>query len=127
MTVVINNTAMNTLEHNVARALEMTAEAIVTEIKASEVLPYKEGFLTEHTFADTSQSTSGKVSVVSDMPYARRLYYHPEYNFHRSPWTDGKKVYKGNRFAGGLWFEPYKQGRRGWVVETFAKYLERYC
>ena len=44
----------------------------------------------------------GKVSIVSDTPYARRLYFHPEYTF-----KDDK-----NAHAGGLWFQPYISGNK---------------
>lgn len=62
----------------------------------------------ESTFVDTSESARGRVSLVSSTPYARRLYYHPEYNF-----------YKGeNPDAGGEWFQPYLPGGK---KSDFAK------
>lgn len=35
----------------------------------------------DSTFVDCSQSGNGKVTLVSSTPYARRLYFHPEYHF----------------------------------------------
>lgn len=35
----------------------------------------------DSTFVDRSRSKLGKVSIVSSTPYARRLYFHPEYHF----------------------------------------------
>ena len=69
------------------------------------------------TFVDDSKSRNGKVSVVSSTPYARRLYYHPEYNFSKSE----------NANAGGKWFEPYTPGgkKQDFAEKTFAKLYKK--
>ncbi len=53
--------------------------------------------------------------LTTDAPQARRLYYHPEYNFQTV----------NNPNAGGLWLEPWQPGGRR---ETFAqdKFAELY-
>ena len=66
------------------------------------------------TTTDNSKASSGKVSIISDTPYARRLYYHPEYNFNK----------KNNPNAGGLWFEPYINGnKKDYAKKVFTRYL----
>lgn len=83
------------------QALEMTGEALHTEVVKAQVMPRDTGHLqNDSTFVDYSQSKSGTVSIVSQTPYARRLYYHPEYNF--------RKVENAN--AQGKWFEPWING-----------------
>ena len=63
-------------------ALEQTAEALHTEVVQAQVFPRDTGNLqNESTFVDYSQSRQGKVTLVSSTPYARRLYFHPEYHF----------------------------------------------
>lgn len=63
-------------------ALEQTAEALHTEVVQAQVFPRDTGNLqNESTFLDRSESKNGKVSIVSSTPYARRLYFHPEYHF----------------------------------------------
>ena len=63
-------------------ALEQTAEALHTEVVQAQVMPRDTGALqNENTFLDRSESSHGKVSIVSSTPYARRLYFHPEYHF----------------------------------------------
>ena len=63
-------------------ALEQTAEALHTEVVQAQVFPRDTGNLqNESTFLDRSESENGKVSIVSSTPYARRLYFHPEYHF----------------------------------------------
>lgn len=63
-------------------ALEQTADLLRTEVDQAQVFPRDAGHLQdESTFLDRSESSHGKVSIVSSTPYARRLYFHPEYHF----------------------------------------------
>ena len=65
-------------------SVAQTAEAIHTDVVQSQVIPRDTGALqNESTFVDLSDIGQGKAYLVSSTPYARRLYYHPEYNFHR--------------------------------------------
>lgn len=69
----------------------------------------------DSTFIDTSNSSKGEVSIISSTPYARRLYFHPEYHF-----------YKGeNPNAKGKWYDDYFPGGK---YDTYAqqKYKEIY-
>lgn len=108
-TVTLNMSRLRQLDNAVIKALEKTAEALHTEIQQAEIMPRDTGALqNEKTFVDTSESEEGRVSIVSEGPYARRLYYHPEYNF---------QTYE-NAFAQGKWFEPWLKGG---INEDFAK------
>lgn len=90
------------------KALELTAEALHTEVVQAQVMPRDTGNLqNESTFVDYSQSARGKASLVSSTPYARRLYYHPEYNFQ----TDE------NPSAQGEWYKDWLPGGK---KENFA-------
>ena len=90
------------------KALELTAEALHTEVVQAQVMPRDTGNLqNESTFVDYSQSARGKASLVSSTPYARRLYYHPEYNFQ----TDE------NPNAQGEWYKDWLPGGK---KENFA-------
>ena len=82
-------------------ALEQTAEYLHTEVVQAQVMPFETGNLqNESTFVNTSKSSSGKVTLVSSTPYARRMYFHPEYDFK----TDE------NPNAGGEWLEDWLPG-----------------
>ena len=82
-------------------ALEQTADAMIGEIRDEQVIPRDKGTLQgESFFADYSESKSGKVSLVHSEPYARRLYFHPEYDFS----TDE------NPNAKGEWLEDWLKG-----------------
>lgn len=112
--ITINRNAIKQLTDKAITALEQTGEALHTEIVQSEVMPRDEGTLqNEKTFVDYSQSRQGIVSLVSEGPYARRLYFHPEYNFQKFE----------NAFAGGKWLEPWLKGGKNedFCSKTFAK------
>lgn len=90
-------------------ALEKTAEALHTEIVQAQVMPFDTGNLqNDNTFVDYTNSSTGRVQIVSATPYARRLYYHPEYNFNTLE----------NPFARGEW---YKQWLTGGIYQDFAQ------
>ena len=82
-------------------ALEQTAEALHTEVVQAQVVPRDKGTLQgPGMFVDTSKSKEGVVTVVHAEPYARRLYFHPEYHFQK----------KENPNARGKWFEDWLTG-----------------
>lgn len=85
---------------------------------------------------DISESQNGKVSLVHEGPYARRLYYHPEYNFHTEPWEEewvdreGKKhhlTHEGNPNARGKWYEDWLPGgsHADFAVKAFRKLFRK--
>ena len=83
-------------------ALEQTAEAVHTEVVQAQVFPRDTGSLqNESTFLDRSESSHGKVSIVSSTPYARRLYFHPEYHFSTAANPNAKGMWYADWFPGG--------------------------
>lgn len=107
--VTLNFPRIRQLTQAAITALEQTGEALHTEVVQAQVMPFDTGHLEEDaTFVDYSDSADGIVRIVSSTPYARRLYYHPAYNFQ----TDE------NPFAGGEWFEPWLPGG---ISQDFAK------
>lgn len=107
--VKINTGMIKNLCQSQINALEQTAEALHTEVVQAQVMPRDTGALqNEKTFVDYHQSQNGTVQIISEGPYARRLYFHPEYNFQTFE----------NPFAGGEWFKPWLPGG---VSEDFAR------
>ena len=100
-----------------ATALEQTAQAVITDVVDEQVMPMDTGTLqNSSTFVETSESSTGVVGIISDTPYARRLYYHPEYNFRTSE----------NKNAGGKWFQPWIDGdKKEFAADAFAKLLRQ--
>lgn len=83
-------------------ALEMTAEALHTEVVQAQVVPFDTGNLqNESTFVDYSDSSAGKVSIVSSTPYARRLYFHPEFHFSKEENPNAKGKWYADWVPGG--------------------------
>ena len=119
------------IEAEAQEALAQTGDAIKHDLQNRKVLPFAEdpkavaerktaaalaagrepgrylskvvpGELQGSVFVDVTRAHRGQVSVVTNTPYARRLYYHPEYNFYRGT----------NSRAGGMWYVPYYKGER---------------
>lgn len=113
--VKFNYKNLAAIEDIAAQALVKTADAIKTDVQQSQTMPFKTGALQNRsTFVDKSQAKDFKVSVVSDTPYARRLYFHPEYNFSRLH----------NKNAGGEWFEPYITGeKQDYAQRIFERFM----
>lgn len=99
--IKMNMPRIRELSQAAVTALEQTAEALHTEAVQAQVFPFDTGNLqNESTFVDYSEVKQGKVTLVSSTPYARRLYYHPEYNFQT----------KENPNAKGRWYEDWVPG-----------------
>ena len=98
-------------------ALEKTVEALHTEVQQAQVMPRDTGALqNEKTFVDKTNAKNGKVLLVSEGPYARRLYYHPEYNFNTSE----------NKNAKGKWYADWIDGEeKDFCKKTFKKFYKR--
>lgn len=83
-------------------ALEMTAEAVHTDMVQSQVMPFDTGNLQNtQTFVDYSDSAKGKVTIAFNTPYARRLYYHPEFNFKKAENPNAKGRWADDYLADG--------------------------
>lgn len=119
------------LEKACKEALIRTGYSVIDDIENAQVVPIMRSTMIQTLRPlDTSEIDNFKVSIHSDTPYARRLYEHPEYNFHRGPWEihhrDGSvERFPGNPNARGAWFEPWEKGKKKrWVVSTFKKHLK---
>lgn len=113
--VVLYKAVLNVLDAMQVEALEHTVEEIHKEIKQAQVMPFDKGTLQGEggTFTDYSMSKRGKVMLISNTPYARRLYYHPEYHFSTEE----------NPNAGGKWLKEWLKGgdRENRAYEIFKE------
>lgn len=99
-------------------------EAVCTDLVSSKTMPFDTGNMEGggtyttgitvkgNTVVDMSESDEIHVCLTNDAPQARRLYYHPEYNFQR-----GKNIN-----AGAHWLEPYITGKKKDFVQ--AEFIE---
>jgi len=116
-TVTVNiewdSRALQQLKAAAVGALERTAVEVLTDIRHSQVVPKDTGALEESGFV---QIKGVVASIIFDTPYARRLYWHPEFNFR----TDK------NPYAQGLWMDMYLPGgtKEGYVRAIFARHFK---
>ena len=117
-TVKLNMPRIRQLTQAAVMALELTGESLHTEVIQAQVFPFDTGHLQEDaTFVDYSRAKDGKVTLVSSTPYARRLYYHPEYHFQT----------KENPNARGMWYEDWLPGgaKAGDASQWFAQFYKK--
>ena len=83
----------------------------------AQVVPFRDGTLQGEAFSvDYSGSSSGRVSLTHSTPYARRLYFHPEYNFNKST----------NPNARGKWMDDWVEGsKREDIKKAYAALYKR--
>lgn len=101
-----------------AAALE-TAEAVKTDIIASQTMPFDQGTMQGSLHTEQFEDGDAAHTVLqTDGPQARRLYFHPEYNF--------QKVNNPN--AGAGWYEPYTAGgaKEDFIPEAFSACLKEH-
>lgn len=116
--VRLNMPQIERLKRVQVAALEMTAEAVHTEVVQAQVVPRDTGNLqNESMFVDCSKSKQGTVTIVHSTPYARRLYYHPEYHFSKEE----------NSNAKGHWFEDWEEGGEHdeFAINTYKEIYRR--
>ena len=116
--IKLNLPVINKLNAAQQAALHDTTDALLTQVKNTQVMPFDSGNLqNESTFADYTNLANGKTKIVSSTPYARRLYFHPEYNFSREE----------NIAAGGKWLAPWLKGgtRQNFCQKAFARFYKR--
>ena len=110
--VELNYSVLNMLDGAQFEALAQTADATLTELRDRQVMPFDTGNLqNDSTFVDDTQKTT--VSIVTTAPQARRLYFHPEYNFKRG----------NNPNAGGKWFESFLND--DFIANAYARLLKQ--
>lgn len=117
MKIKYNTNNINNILENARLALVDTAEAIKTDLIQSQTMPFDTGTLqNDSTFVDDKKAIKGVVKIVSDTPYARKMYFHPEYRFNK----------KQNPNAGGRWFDTYIDGeKKNLPTEYYKKALKR--
>lgn len=110
--------ALAKLDGSVLKATEMTVEALRTDVLSNQVMPYNVGTMqNDNTFTDVWQDGETiRGALVTGSPQARRLYFHPEYNYQKKP----------NENAGGEWLEPWINGdKKDFVKDTFQAILNK--
>ena len=112
--IKLNPFVLNRLTKAALIAAEQTAYAIRTDVEDAQVVPFAVGTLQNTSFVDSQEKSKGTFKLVYSTPYARRLYWHPEYNFRTSE----------NANARGEWLEPWINGdKREFARTSYRKLL----
>lgn len=112
----INESGIDDVFNKLTTAIEKTAEQTVTDLKNSATIPFDVGTLQLNTFWERNAAQNNTVLLVSNTPYARRLYFNPEYNFRKT----------NNAHAGAGWFDPYISGnKKDFIQDTFVEFMKR--
>lgn len=113
--VQLNPQAIQKLQDAMVKALPVTMEAMKTEINNMQIVPKDTGALEESAVTGAVENR-GYISY--NTPYARRLYYHPEYNFRQDM----------NPYAQGRWLDSFIYGEKNnWLSKTFGKLLKKFA
>lgn len=112
--IKLDNQAIGRLEKAILEAAQTAMEDVRSDLVSAATMPFDTGDM-QNNQTEVFATDSGAV-LVTDSPQARRLYFHPEYNFQQ-----GK-----NANAGADWLEPYISGdKKDFVKEHFAEELKR--
>lgn len=110
--IELNTSVLDMLDNAQLEAFVQTADATLTELRDRQVMPFDTGNLqNDSTSIDDSQGTT--VSIVTTAPQARRLYFHPEYNYKRG----------NNSRAGGGWFDSFLND--DFIQNAYSKLLKQ--
>lgn len=113
-TLKLNPQAIKKIEDAARKALPLAMEAMKTEINNMQVVPKETGNLEESAVTGVGEENKGFISY--NTPYARRLYYNPQFNFR----TDK------NQYAQGRWLDSFIHGnKKEWLAKTFGTLLKQ--
>lgn len=116
--VTMDHKKVKKLSDTQLKAVAMTAEQMLHEVITDAVIPFDEGTLQNvQTYVDRSELKNGNVSIVHDTPYARRLYYNPQYDFDTTINANARGEWWGD------WLEGGKQSRPQYLFRQFYRYL----
>lgn len=109
VTAKINHGKVKSIDKAMQNALEGAMAALRNDLIQSQTMPFEHGELQNRSMSvDKSKIASGRIRLNTDTPYARRLYFHPEYNFRK----------EDNPHAQGRWLDTYLDGPK---KEYFSK------
>lgn len=115
--------AREKFNRDVQASVNAAANAIANDLKSSGTMPYavddrgaEPGALQASVTAVPASGKSRTAQVTTTAPYARKLYYHPDFQFEQGV----------NSQAQGFWYGQYmKKGvKRGFAKGVFAREMK---
>ncbi|WP_313758473.1 hypothetical protein [Tissierella sp.] len=109
----LNPQAIKKIENATIKSLSLTMEAMKTEVDNMQVVPKETGNLEESAVVGVEE---GKGYLSYPGPYARRLYYNPDYDFRQDK----------NPNAQGRWLDSFIHGdKKDWLTKTYGILLKQ--
>ena len=117
MKITYNIKNINTTIENAKLALLDTAEAIKTDLIQSQTMPFDTGAMqNDSTYVDDKRIIKGVARLVTDTPYARKVYFDPEITIHQDKNSNAKQH----------WFDDYMSGeKKNLPIKYFQQKLKR--
>jgi len=111
--VILNYGTVKKIESAALKALPLTMESMKSEINNMQVVPKDTGNLEESIKVGVDNN---KAYISYNTPYARKMYYHPEFNFRKDR----------NPNAQGRWLDTFIHGdKKKWLERAFAIHLKQ--
>ena len=117
MKITYNFKNINATIENAKSALLDTAEAIKTDLIQSQTMPFDTGNMqNDNTYVDDKRIIKGVARLVTDTPYARKVYFDPEITIHQGKNPNAKQ----------RWFDDYISGeKKNLPIKYFQQMLRR--
>jgi len=123
--VTLNKAVIQRISDAAKAAAVDTMEQLCTDLVDSKTMPFDSGDMQNNqTFVavEGEDIINGvetySVSLVTGSPQARRLYYHPEYNFQQKEGANGSR--------GAFWLEPYISGsKKNFIRDKYTELFKR--
>ena len=117
---------VNLVDKKMKDSLAKAVYVLQDDIREAQVIPRDIGTLQGEAFTIIDHSREKYMDMGFSTPYARRLYFHPEYHFHQKPWVDEHgESHEGNPHAKGKWLEDWVKGgkKEGRLAEIYEGIL----
>lgn len=112
----INSKNLSSLEQKMIKNLIKSVDALKTDVVNSQVMPFDTGQMQNRSMFIDDKNAKKYVLLKVDTPYARKIYFHPEYNFRKEK----------NANAQGQWFVPWITGNKKMFLRiTFARFMRK--
>ena len=117
MKITYNTKSIKMINEIAKLAVLDTAEAIRTDLVQSQTMPFDIGTMqNDSTYVDDKRIIKGMASLVTDTPYARKVYFDPEIKI--------KQVKNPN--AKQYWYEDYITGeKKNLPIQYYQQMVKR--
>ena len=117
MKITYNTKNINMINEVARLALLDTAEAVKTDLIQSQTMPFDTGIMqNDSTYVDNKRIIKGVARLVTDTPYARKVYFDPEITIHQDKNPNAKQ----------RWFDDYISGeKKNLPIKYFQQMLRR--